>query len=125
MADEEHSLGAAFSGASATGEPAAKRPKICPVANNGARIIEPKHFSYVSEDKESWEPVVNCTQPAEKEAKPVMAVEKAPALGADNNGLGLGCESYRATVRLQHSGGLEAAEDDSGTEKQAIQGHCS
>ncbi|XP_041866404.1 NAD-dependent protein deacetylase sirtuin-1 [Melanotaenia boesemani] len=90
MADEENSLGTALAGASDMEEPAAKRSKISPAANYGFKSIEVDQFSCVSAATESWEAAVNCAQPAEKEAKPVMAVEQAPAArGGDNNGLGL------------------------------------
>lgn len=125
MADEELSLGAAFSGASTTGEPAAKRSKICPVADHGSRISQMDCFSNLSEGKESWELGLNCVEPAEKEAKPVMAVEQAPAPGADNNGLELGFRAerpvlfdglelhYRTAGTNQDSDGLEPQEDGS------------
>uniref|UniRef100_A0A3P8UGQ8 protein acetyllysine N-acetyltransferase n=1 Tax=Amphiprion percula TaxID=161767 RepID=A0A3P8UGQ8_AMPPE len=90
MADGESSLGTVFSGASDMDEPAAKRSKISPATNYGFKGAEGDQFSCVSTATESWEAAVNCAQPAKKEAKPVMAVEQAPAaLGGDNNGLGL------------------------------------
>ncbi|KAJ0004969.1 hypothetical protein NQD34_011183 [Periophthalmus magnuspinnatus] len=110
MADEEHRLRAAFTGASSTGEPAAKRTKICPVTNHGCKSSEMDNFPAVSGGKESWEPGLNCAQPAEKESKPVMAVEQAPAPGADNNGLEPG---HRAADRLLDSDGLDDPEDGS------------
>lgn len=117
MADEEHSLGEASSGASTTGEPAAKRSKTCPIANHESRISETDRFSNLSGGKESWEQGLNSAEPAEKEAKPVMAVEQAPAPSADNNGLELGYEDalrlgFRAGGRLQDSDSLEAQQED-------------
>uniref|UniRef100_A0A8C6SCU8 protein acetyllysine N-acetyltransferase n=1 Tax=Neogobius melanostomus TaxID=47308 RepID=A0A8C6SCU8_9GOBI len=89
MADEELSLGAAFPGASTMGEPTAKRPKICPVANHGSRLSEMDSFSNLSEGKGTWELGPNCVEPAEKEAKPVMAVEQAQAAGRNQDSDGL------------------------------------
>lgn len=94
MADEESSHGAAFLGASERDEPVAKRPKTGPVTNCGFQPTERESPSCVSVDAENVEAAGNCAQPADKkEAKPVMAVDQAPAAarGGDNNGLdGLG-----------------------------------
>ncbi|WP_289465518.1 hypothetical protein, partial [Klebsiella pneumoniae] len=61
-------------------EPAAKRSKISPGSNHGFKGAEADRFSCVPADTETTrEAAVNCAQPAEKEAKPVMAVEQAPA----------------------------------------------
>lgn len=90
MADGETSLGMAFSGGSDMEEPAAKRSKICPITNNGFKVAHEDRPPCFSVAKESREAAINCTQTAEKEAKPAMAVEQAPAApGGDNNGLGL------------------------------------
>nr|XP_043901869.1 NAD-dependent protein deacetylase sirtuin-1 [Solea senegalensis] len=89
MADEENSLGTGLVGALEMDGPAAKRSKITPGSNYGVKVGEGGHFLCVSANAESWELAVDCAPPLEKEAKPVMAVEQAPAaLGGDNNGLG-------------------------------------
>lgn len=104
MADGENSLGMAFSGASEIDEPAPKRSKISPVTNYRFKVAEADQLSCVSGDTESWESAVNCAQPAEK-AKPVMAVEQAPAaLGGDNNGLGLLVSAPHKPVGKMHDG---------------------
>lgn len=115
MADGENSLGMAFSGAPEIDEPAPKRSKINPVTNYGFKVAEADQLSCVSADRESWESAVNCAQPAEK-AKPVMAVEQAPAaLGGDNNGLGLLVSEPHKPVRKMHDGVVRGtAEDDAG-----------
>lgn len=114
MADGENSLGTAFSGASGMDEPAAKRSKISPVSNYGFRVAEADPFSCVSAATESREAAVNCAQPAEKEAKPVMAVEQAPAaLGGDNNGLGLlVSEPHKPVGTLEDSSVFGATEEE-------------
>ncbi|XP_077469630.1 NAD-dependent protein deacetylase sirtuin-1 isoform X1 [Stigmatopora argus] len=91
MADGENSLGTAFSGASATDEPAAKKPKIPPGTNYAIQTTDPVKTPCVSGVAESLEAAGNRAQPAEREAKPAMAaVEQAPgAQGGDNNGHGL------------------------------------
>ncbi|XP_023132837.2 NAD-dependent protein deacetylase sirtuin-1 isoform X2 [Amphiprion ocellaris] len=113
MADGESSLGTVFSGASDMDEPAAKRSKISPVTNYGFKGAEGDQFSCVSTATESWEAAVNCAQPAEKEAKPVMAVEQAPAaLGGDNNGLGLlVSEPYKPVGKLDGTNVFGATEE--------------
>ncbi|XP_045926488.1 NAD-dependent protein deacetylase sirtuin-1 isoform X2 [Micropterus dolomieu] len=113
MADGESSFGTAFSGASEMEEPAAKRSKISPVTKCGFKVAKADHFSCVSGATESREPAVNCAQPAEKEAKPVMAVEQAPAaLGGDNNGLGLlVSEPHEPVVKLDDSAMLGTTEE--------------
>ncbi|KAM9344634.1 LOW QUALITY PROTEIN: NAD-dependent protein deacetylase sirtuin-1 [Symphorus nematophorus] len=106
MADGESSLGTAFSGASEMEEPAAKRSKISPLDNYGFKVAKADQLSCVAGATESWEAAVNCAQPAEKEAKPVMAVEEqAPAApGGDNNGLGLlVSEPRKPAVKLDDS----------------------
>ncbi|CAL9688205.1 unnamed protein product [Knipowitschia caucasica] len=126
MADEEHRLRAAFTGASSPGEPAAKRSKIHPVTNHGSKLSGTDHFATVSGDTERWELEVKCAQPAEKDSKPVMAVEQAAEQGADNNGLELSFRAEtrlqqrdelrldcRAADRLQDSDGMDEPEDDS------------
>lgn len=116
MADEETSLGTAFSGASDMEEPAAKRSKISPATNHGFKVAKADQFSGLSGGTESWEAAVNCAQPAEKEAKPVMAVEQAPAaLGGDNNGLGLlVSEPHKPVVKLDNSAVLGTTEEGAG-----------
>ncbi|XP_072293096.1 NAD-dependent protein deacetylase sirtuin-1 [Eucyclogobius newberryi] len=126
MADEEHRLRAALTGASSAGEPAAKRAKTCPGTNHGPRLSETNRFSTGSGGKESREPGLKCAQPVEQDSKPVIAVDQAPAPAADNNGLELGFRvadrhqqsaglglDYRAADRLQDSDGLEEPEDSS------------
>nr|XP_020457563.1 NAD-dependent protein deacetylase sirtuin-1 [Monopterus albus] len=105
MADGESSLGMALSGASEMDEPAAKRSKFSPVTNYGFKGAEVDQLSCVSGHTEAWKAAVNCAQPAEKEAKPVMAVEQAPsALGGDNNRLGLRVpEPHKPLVKLEDS----------------------
>lgn len=116
MADGENSLGMAFSGASAMDEPAPKRSKISPVTNCAFKVAEADQLSCVSAETGSWESAVNCAQPAEKEAKPVMAVEQAPAAqGGDNNGLGLlVSEPHKPVVKLQDGGVLGTTEEHAG-----------
>ncbi|XP_030604532.1 NAD-dependent protein deacetylase sirtuin-1 [Archocentrus centrarchus] len=114
MADGESSLRAAFSGASDTEEPAAKISKISPVTNYGLKAVEADQLSCVSAAAESWEAALNCTQPAEKEAKPVMAVEQAPAArGGDNNGLEvLLPEPHKPVVKLGDTTVFGATEEN-------------
>lgn len=116
MADGESSLRAAFSGASDTEEPAAKISKISPVANYGLKAVEADPFSCVSAAAESWEAALNCAQPAEKEAKPVMAVEQAPAArGGDNNGLEvLLPEPHKPVVKLNDTTVFGTTEESAG-----------
>lgn len=110
MADEETRLGAAFSGASDMEEPAAKRSKISTVTYHGVNSDKADQLSCVSGATERWEAAMDCAQPAEKEAKPVMAVEQAPAEpGGDNNGLGL-----KPAVKLDDSAVLGTTEEDAG-----------
>lgn len=115
MADGESSLGMAFSGATEIDEPAPKRSKISAVAHYGFKVAEADRLSCVSGDTESWESAVNCAQPAEN-AKPVMAVEQAPAaLGGDNNRLGLLVSEPHKPVGKMHDGVvLGTTEDDAG-----------
>uniref|UniRef100_A0A3Q1GQN0 protein acetyllysine N-acetyltransferase n=1 Tax=Acanthochromis polyacanthus TaxID=80966 RepID=A0A3Q1GQN0_9TELE len=114
MADGESSVGTAFSGAFDMDEPAAKRSKISPMTNYGFKATEADQFSCVSTVTESCEAAVNCAQPAEKEAKPVMAVEQAPAaLGGDNNGLGLlVSEPHKPVGKLDGSNVFGATEEN-------------
>lgn len=89
MADGESSLGMAFPGASVMDEPSAKRSKMSPLTNCGLKVAVAEPSPCVPGATGKCEAAVNCAQPAEKEAEPVMAVEQAPAaLGGDNNGLG-------------------------------------
>ncbi|XP_031695972.1 NAD-dependent protein deacetylase sirtuin-1 [Anarrhichthys ocellatus] len=113
MADGETSLGMAFSGASDMEEPAAKRSKISPVKKYGFKVAQEGLSSCVSGAKESREAAMNCTQTAETEAKPAMAVEQAPAaLGGDNNGLGLlVSEPHKPVVKLDDSAVLGTTEE--------------
>uniref|UniRef100_A0A669EJE4 protein acetyllysine N-acetyltransferase n=1 Tax=Oreochromis niloticus TaxID=8128 RepID=A0A669EJE4_ORENI len=89
MADGENSLKTAFS------------------------AVEADQFSCVSAATESWEAALNCAQPAEKEAKPVMAVEQAPAaLGGDNNGLEvLLSETHKPVGKLDDTAVFGGTED--------------
>ncbi len=116
MADGESSLETAFSGASEMEEPAAKRSKISPLTNYGYKAAIADQVSCAPGATESWEAAVNCAQPAEKEAKPVMAVEQAAAaLGGDNNGLGmLVSEPHRPVVKLDDSAVLGTTDEDAG-----------
>ncbi|XP_044229271.1 NAD-dependent protein deacetylase sirtuin-1 [Thunnus albacares] len=110
MADGENSVGTAFSGASGMDEPAAKRTKISPVT----KVAEADQLSCVSGATESCEAAGSCAQPAEKEAKPVMAVEQAAAgaPGGDNNGLGLLLsQPHRPAVKLHDSAALGTTEE--------------
>ncbi|KAM9847444.1 NAD-dependent protein deacetylase sirtuin-1 [Aulostomus maculatus] len=118
MADGESSLGAAFSGTSDMDEPATKRSKMSPVTNYGFKVAEVNPFSCVSGGLGGWEAAVNCAQPAEKEAKPVMAVEQAPGtLGGDNNGLGLlVCEPQKPAGKLDDSAALGTVEEEEGAD---------
>ncbi|XP_018536491.1 NAD-dependent protein deacetylase sirtuin-1 [Lates calcarifer] len=110
MADGEKSLGTGFSGASEMDEPAAKRSKISPGTNYGFKVADADQFSCVSADTGSWEAAVNCAQPAEREAKPVMAVEQAAAaLGGDN---GLGLLPHKPVVRVDDSAVLGTTEEE-------------
>lgn len=126
MADGEHSLGTACSSASDMDEPAVKRSKVSLGTNYGFKITEADQFSCVSGAAESREAAVNCPQPAEKEAKPVMAVEQAPTeLGGDNNGLGLmGSEPHKTAVKQDHNVLLGAAGEDAGM-KRGVKRHSS
>ncbi|XP_019949929.2 NAD-dependent protein deacetylase sirtuin-1 isoform X1 [Paralichthys olivaceus] len=113
MADGESSLETGLSGASEMDEPAAKRSKMSPGTDCGLKVSDADQLSCVSAGTESWEAAVNCPHPAEKEAKPVMAVEseQAPAaLGGDNNGLVLS-EQHRPAVRLDLSAVLGTTEE--------------
>ncbi|KAM9364088.1 LOW QUALITY PROTEIN: NAD-dependent protein deacetylase sirtuin-1 [Pholidichthys leucotaenia] len=113
MADGESSVGAAFTSASGMDEPVAKIRKISPAPNNGFKTGEAQPFSFVSGLPEGREVAMNCAQPGEKEAKPVMAVEQAAAaLGGDNNGRGLlDSEPCRPTGKLHDSTAFGLAED--------------
>lgn len=123
MADGESSLGMAFSGTSEMDEPVPKRSKFSPVNNYGFKVAKAEQLSCAPGDAGSWEAAVNCAQPAEKEAKPVMAVEQAPAaLGGDNNGLGmLVSESHKPVVKLEDSAALRTTEEGAGIRKADIQ----
>lgn len=116
MADGESSLGMAFSGVSKMDEPPAKRSKISPAASHGFKAAVAEQISRTFGDAESWEATVNCAQPTEKEAKPAMAVEQAPAAqGGDNNGLGLlGSEPHKPVVKLHDGVVLGTPENDAG-----------
>ncbi|XP_054655124.1 NAD-dependent protein deacetylase sirtuin-1 isoform X2 [Dunckerocampus dactyliophorus] len=116
MADEENSLGMAFSGASQMDEPAAKKSKISTATNGGFKATDAGQFSCVSGAAESWEAALNCAQPAEREAKPVMAVEQAPgAQGGDNNGMGpLVSEPFKPAVTPEDTAVLGTFEDNAG-----------
>lgn len=119
MADGESSLGMAFSGASEMDEPAAKRSKMSQLTNYGLKVAIADPLPCVPGATGNWEAAVNCAQAAEKEAKPVMAVEQAPAaLGGDNNGLGmLVSEPHRPVVKLDDGAVLGATEEGAGTKK--------
>ncbi|CAB1425078.1 unnamed protein product [Pleuronectes platessa] len=114
MADGESSLGTGLSSASEMDEPAAKRSKMSPGTDCGLKGADVDQVSCVSAGTESWEAAVTCPQPAEKEAKPVMAVEAeqapAAALGGDNNGLVLS-EQHKPAARLDHSVVLGTTEE--------------
>ncbi|XP_069001243.1 NAD-dependent protein deacetylase sirtuin-1 [Embiotoca jacksoni] len=114
MADGESSLGTACSGASDADEPAAKRSKISLATNYGFKVTEADRFSRLPGAPGNREAAAaNCAQPAEKEAKPVMAVEQAPAApGGDNNGLGLLVpEHHKPVGKLDDSAVFGATED--------------
>ncbi|XP_060943800.1 NAD-dependent protein deacetylase sirtuin-1 [Limanda limanda] len=106
MADGESSLGTGLSSASEMDEPAAKRSKMSPGTDRGLNGADVDQLSCVSAGTESREAAGTGPQPAEKEAKPVMAVEAeqapAAALGGDNNGLGLS-QQHEPAARLDHS----------------------
>lgn len=122
MADGESRLGTAFSGTSEMDEPATKRSKTSPTANCGVKLAEADQFSCFPGATGSWEAAVNCAQPAEKEAKPVMAVEQAPgALGVDNNGLGLlDSEPHKPIVKVDSNAEHDITEENSGRKKRCI-----
>lgn len=119
MADGESSGGMAFSGASEMEEPAAKRSKISPLTNYGFKLAKAEQLSCVSGSAESRGAAADCAQPAEKEAKPVMAVEQAPAApGGDNNGLGLlVSEPHKPVVKLDDSAVLGTTEEGAGMKR--------
>lgn len=118
MADGESSLGMAFSGASEMDEPAAKRSKISSLINYGFKVAKPDQLSCVSGATGSWEAAVNCAQPAEKEAKPVMAVEQAPAALGGDNGLGmLDSEPLKTVVKLDDNAVLGTTEEGAGMKR--------
>lgn len=119
MADGESSLGTAFTGASGMEEPAAKRSKMSPATNHGLKVAKTDQISCVSGATGSWEAAVNCAQPAEKEAEPVMAVEQAPAAqGGDNNGLGLlVSEPHKPVVKLDDSAVIGTTEEGAGMKR--------
>lgn len=121
MADGENSLGKACSGGPEMEEPAPKRPRTGPVTKSALKVAEADKFSCVSADAGSWESAANRAQPAEKEAKPAMAVEQAPAAqGGDNNGLGLLVSERHRPAGKRHDGVvLGATQDDAGTETAA------
>uniref|UniRef100_A0A3P8WKX5 protein acetyllysine N-acetyltransferase n=1 Tax=Cynoglossus semilaevis TaxID=244447 RepID=A0A3P8WKX5_CYNSE len=84
MADGEDGLGTGLSGALGMDGPVAKRSKTAPGTNCGFKVAEAEQFMCASADTENWEAAaVDCAQPAGKEAKPVMAVEQAPAAALD------------------------------------------
>ncbi|XP_061692215.1 NAD-dependent protein deacetylase sirtuin-1 [Syngnathoides biaculeatus] len=117
MADEETSLQTAFSGAADMDEPAAKKSKITLATKYGLEVTDAKKYQCVSGGKESWEAAVNCGQPAEREAKPAMAVEEqAPgAQGGDNNDLGmLVSEPFKSVVNPDDSAVLGTFEGSAG-----------
>lgn len=122
MADEESSLGMVFPGASVMDEPSAKRSKMSPLTNCGLSVAEaepPPWFPGVTGDCEA---TVNCAQPTEKEAEPVMAVEQAPvALGGDNNGLGaLVPEPYKPVGKSDDGAALGTTPENAGMIKLAV-----
>lgn len=119
MADRESSIETAFSGASEMEEPAAKRSKISLVTNCGFKVNKVDQVSCVPGVTESREPAVNCAQPAEREAKPVMAVEQAPAaLGGDNNGLGIPVpEPHKPVLKLDDGAVLRTTEEGAGMKR--------
>lgn len=114
MADGEDGLGTGLSGALGMDGPVAKRSKTAPGTNCGFKVAEAEQFMCASADTENWEAAaVDCAQPAGKEAKPVMAVEQAPAaaLGEDNNELSA---SYGPAVKLGDSAMLGTNEEAAG-----------
>uniref|UniRef100_A0A8C5H932 protein acetyllysine N-acetyltransferase n=1 Tax=Gouania willdenowi TaxID=441366 RepID=A0A8C5H932_GOUWI len=117
MADEQNSLGMAFTGASDMAEPASKRAKISPVTNYGLKAANIEQFPCISAATESWEAPVNCTQQAAREAKPAMAGDRAPAaVSGDNNGMGMFVsEPRRALGKLGDSPARGEPEDSPGT----------
>ncbi|XP_049592473.1 NAD-dependent protein deacetylase sirtuin-1 [Syngnathus scovelli] len=116
MADGENSLGKALSGASDMDEPAAKKSKIPRTSSYGHKVTDANEFPCMSGVTESWGAAVNCGQPAEKEAKPAMAVEQAPgAQGGDNNGLGLLVSNpFKSAVKPDDSAVLGTFEASAG-----------
>ncbi|XP_077350849.1 NAD-dependent protein deacetylase sirtuin-1 [Festucalex cinctus] len=116
MADGENTLGTAFSGASEMDEPAVKKSKFTLATNCNLKVTDANKFPLVSGVTESWEAVVNCSEPAEREAKPAMAVEQAPgAQGGDNNGLGLlVSEPFKSAVKEDDSAVLGTLEAGAG-----------
>ena len=116
MADGESSLGTGLSGGPERDGPAAKRSKVSPGTKSGFAVAEADLSPRVPADGGSREAAGNCAQPAEKEAKPVMAVEQAPAAsGGDNNGpRPLLPEPRRPSARLGDSGVLGTTEEGAG-----------
>lgn len=123
MADGEISVGMALSCASEMEEPAAKRSKITQLNISELKVTKANKLSCDTGVTEIWEAAVNCLQPAEKEAKPVMAVEQAPAsLDGDNNGLGmLLFEPHKPIVKRDDSVVLGLTdEEDAGMKRQTF-----
>ncbi|XP_068423986.1 NAD-dependent protein deacetylase sirtuin-1 isoform X2 [Clinocottus analis] len=114
MADGETSLGMACSGASDMEEPTPKRSKISPLTNYGFIVAQENQSPCVSGAKGSREAAINCTQTVEKEAKPAMAVEQAPAeRGGDNNGLGLLVSEPHEPVEKRDSNAVRGTAEES------------
>ncbi|XP_041645669.1 NAD-dependent protein deacetylase sirtuin-1 [Cheilinus undulatus] len=113
MADQYSTPGIAFSGTFEKEEPAKKRSKVSSATNYRSKVAREDQSSCTSAVAESWEPAVNSTLPAEKKAKPVMAVEQATAaLEVDNNGLGLlSSKPRKAVVTLNASATLSTNEE--------------
>lgn len=122
MADGENSLGMAFSGASEMDEPSAKRPKMSQLTNCGFLVAEAEPSPCFPGAAGNSEATVNCAQPTEKEAEPVMAVEQAPvALGGDNNGLGaLVPEPYKPVGKSDDDAALGTTTEGAGMNKSAV-----
>lgn len=122
MADGESSLGMAFPGATEMDEPSAKRSKMSPLTNCGLSVAEAEPSPCLPGATGNCEATVNCAQPTEKEAEPVMAVEQAPvALGGDNNGLGaLVPEPYKPVGKSDDGVALRTTPEGAGMRKLAV-----
>lgn len=119
MADGKSSLGMAFPGASNMDEPSAKRSKMSQLTNCGFLVADAEPSPCFPGDTGNCGATVNCTQPTEKEAEPVMAVEQAPvALGGDNNGLGaLVPESFKPVEKSDDGAALGTTTGGAGKKK--------